>query len=115
MLVLSAAVLALALVGIWYFFLSGRDTPPAQVATSPSAGATDAETQTVATPETTTVQAGETYIVAEGDTLGAIAQRLGTTVDALVEANGITDPNLVTVGTELVIPRSAAASPSPSG
>lgn len=109
-LVLSAAVLALALVGVWYFFLSGRDGSPAQVAASPSASATASETQTVATPETTTVQAGETYTVAEGDTLGAIAQRFGTTVDALVEANGITDPNLVTLGTELVIP---AASPSP--
>lgn len=44
------------------------------------------------------------YVVAPGDTLGAIAARFGVTVDALVAANNITDPNLVRVGQVLVVP-----------
>jgi LysM repeat protein len=113
-LVLGGVVLALTLLAIWYFLLSGRgDNGPAQVATSPSAAAS---TTQAAVPETATAgtEGGQTYIVAEGDTLGAIALRFDTTVDALVQANGITDPNRVTVGQELVIPGAGAASPSPS-
>ncbi len=46
----------------------------------------------------------QTYTVQPGDTLGAIAQRFGVTVEAIVEANGITDPDLIAVDQELVIP-----------
>src|SRR6478736_2715657 len=35
------------------------------------------------------------YIVQPGDTLGTIAQHFGVTVDVLMAANGITNPNLV--------------------
>jgi LysM repeat protein len=45
------------------------------------------------------------YVVQEGDTLGEIAQRFGTTVDALVEANNIEDPDLIFPGQRLRIPR----------
>jgi LysM repeat protein len=45
-----------------------------------------------------------TYTVSPGDSLGAIAQRFGTTVQALVDANDIADPNLIYVGQELVLP-----------
>lgn len=50
-------------------------------------------------------EAGETYVIAEGDTLTAIAERFGTTVDAIVEANDIDDPDLIVVGEELSIPQ----------
>jgi LysM repeat protein len=43
-------------------------------------------------------------VVAAGDTLLAIARRFGVSVEALSEANGITDPDLVLVGQRLVIP-----------
>ena len=39
-----------------------------------------------------------------GDTLGAIANRYDTTVDALCEANNIDNPNLIQVGQVLIIP-----------
>ena len=39
-----------------------------------------------------------------GDTLFQIAQRYGTTVDAIVQANNIQDPNRIMVGDTLVIP-----------
>ena len=42
--------------------------------------------------------------MAQGDTLGAIATRFGVTLDALVAANGIADPNQITVGQVLAIP-----------
>jgi len=44
------------------------------------------------------------YVVQAGDTLGTIAQRFGVTVDVIMAANGITNPNLVSVGQSLVIP-----------
>ncbi|HVL53844.1 MAG TPA: LysM domain-containing protein [Vitreimonas sp.] len=46
----------------------------------------------------------QTYVVQEGDTLAAIAQQFGTTVEAIQAANGIEDPNSITVGQVLVIP-----------
>jgi LysM repeat protein len=47
---------------------------------------------------------GETYTVQRGDTLFTIAQRLGTTVSALQEANNISDPNRISVGQVLIVP-----------
>jgi len=44
------------------------------------------------------------YVVQPGDTLFSIAQRFGTTVQAIIQANNITDPNLITVGQVLIIP-----------
>jgi murein DD-endopeptidase MepM/ murein hydrolase activator NlpD len=46
----------------------------------------------------------QTYIVQAGDTLFAIAERFGTTIAAIQEANGISDPRALAVGTRLVIP-----------
>lgn len=41
---------------------------------------------------------GHVYVVRPGDTLGAIAQRAGTTVAALASENGIANPNLIFPG-----------------
>jgi LysM repeat protein len=46
----------------------------------------------------------ETYTVTSGDTLVAIARRYGTTVDAIVDANDLTNPNRLSIGQELLIP-----------
>lgn len=45
------------------------------------------------------------YTIKQGDTLSSIARENGTTVDELVEANGISNPNLIVTGQELVIPQ----------
>jgi LysM repeat protein len=44
------------------------------------------------------------YTVQAGDTLGAIAQAYAVSLEHLMSANGITDPNLLRVGQTLIIP-----------
>lgn len=45
-----------------------------------------------------------TYIVKKGDTLSAIAAKHGTSVSALVSANGIKNPDRISVGQRINIP-----------
>ncbi len=47
---------------------------------------------------------GRAHVVQIGETLFQIAQRYGTTVAALAQANGISDPDRIEVGDTLVIP-----------
>ena len=54
--------------------------------------------------------AGGQYTVAEGDTLWSIAQQLGTTTDALVEANHLEDADLLVSGRTLVVPGRGSSS-----
>ncbi|WP_226344931.1 LysM peptidoglycan-binding domain-containing protein [Agilicoccus flavus] len=44
------------------------------------------------------------YVVRPGDTIGAIAERFGVGTDALLAANGLTDPRRVLPGRRLVVP-----------
>jgi len=46
-----------------------------------------------------------TYTVEPGDSLGSIADQFGTTVDALLQANNLDDPDLLVVGQRLVVPQ----------
>ncbi len=48
---------------------------------------------------------GTTYVVQPGDTLYGIAVRFGVSLEALIQANGIEDPNQLQAGQVLVIPR----------
>lgn len=45
-----------------------------------------------------------THVVQPGESLSGIAQQYRVPIEALAEANGITDPNLIQVGQRLVIP-----------
>ena len=45
------------------------------------------------------------YFVKKGDTLWKIAKRFRTTVDEIVSANNIEDPNKINVGEQLFIPK----------
>ncbi len=62
-----------------------------------------------ATPTPTTPPSGNTtYVVQGGDTLFAIAARLGVSAQAIIAANGLTNPNLLFVGQQLIIPAPGA-------
>lgn len=54
-----------------------------------------------------------TYTIKSGDTLSEIAQRHGTTVNAIASANGISNPNLISVGQTLRINGTAKSAPAP--
>ena len=58
--------------------------------------------------------AGGIYIVKPGDSLAKIAASTGTTVAALMQANGISNANLVYTGQRLVIPGKGAAQAKPA-
>jgi LysM repeat protein len=51
------------------------------------------------------------YVLQRGDNLTHIARDHGTTVQAILEANGISNPNRIYAGQPLVIPGSAPAAP----
>ena len=52
--------------------------------------------------------APSSYRVQSGDTLRSIASSLGTTPEALVRANSLIDPDVIFVGSTLVVPADAA-------
>jgi hypothetical protein len=68
-------------------------TPTARVATP---------TPRVATP--TPRSTPHVYVVQANDSLSSIAARFGVTTQALMAANGLTNPNLINIGQVLVIP-----------
>lgn len=49
------------------------------------------------------------HVVAHGETLTGIARRYGTTIAAIVSANGIGNPSFIRAGTRLAIPGAAPA------
>ncbi len=52
------------------------------------------------------------YVIAAGDTLGKVASAYNVSLDTLIQANNISNANLVEVGQQIVIP---APSPEPVG
>lgn len=73
--------------------------PPRQAPAMPSQAATAAAT----------VEAGGTYVVQAGDSLSRIAQAHGLTMQQLMRANAIINPEVVYVGQTLRIPGADAA------
>ncbi|MCL6552709.1 MAG: LysM peptidoglycan-binding domain-containing protein [Firmicutes bacterium] len=71
--------------------------PAATVVAPAGAGPTATPTATPGIPDEYTVQ--------PGDTLRGIAQRFNVTPEALIELNGIEDPNLIQPGQVLKIPK----------
>jgi hypothetical protein len=73
--------------------------PPA----STSASAPASAPLPSATPVVTPAPSQRTYVVQQGDTLNEIAQRFGTTAEAIKAANGLTS-DTINVGQVLIIP-----------
>ena len=58
-----------------------------------------------ATPQPTSSPQGIIYTVAAGDNLWSIALEFGVTVEALMEANGLSEDAILDIGQELIIPQ----------
>jgi LysM repeat protein len=58
---------------------------------------------------------GQVHVVQRGDNLTRIAIRYGTTVRAIMQANGLSNPNFIWVGQRLVIPGGGGGSSGGSG
>ncbi len=71
-----------------------------------AAGAAPAE------PAPTPVAAA-THVVAAGETLSAIAQKYGVSLQALISANGLADPSRIVTGQRLTVPATTAESADP--
>lgn len=69
----------------------------------------------VSIPTSAFAQSGGTYLVQPGDTLSGIAVRWGTTVQALMQANGISNPDAIRYGQRLTIPGGSSAGAARSG
>jgi LysM repeat protein len=81
------------------------DNPAAAAAAPPASGgqATTGVVQASAV-------SGAGYVVRMGDTLSAIGQRFGVTVEALAAANNIAAGSLIRIGQQLVIPAASGGS-----
>jgi len=111
------ALLLLALLGL--AALLGRSYPRQTQYVTLSGGLVPAATPTrTGTPTarpspTTAVTPGPlTHVVQSGENLISIARQYGVTVEDIVEANGIADPNFIREGQVLVIPVQATQTPT---
>ena len=101
--------------------LTAKATPKPATPAKPTKTTTGGTSQSTTTTQgTTAAQATQatqatpapTYIVQDGDTLTAIAQKLGTSVDYLVAANGVQNPDLIFVGDVLKVGEATPATPA---
>lgn len=100
----TCLVLALTLAAVGCGNDDGDVEEPAATPTPTAPAAPDEEPSPSPEPEAEGEAEGEIYVVESGDTLSSIAQGFDTTVDAIVEANDLDDPDLIIIGDELVIP-----------
>ncbi len=86
-------------------------TPPAapeETPTPPPAGAT-----ATPAPPPPVPSEGVEYVVRWGDTVHIIARRYGVSVQDIVAANNLANPDLIRAGDVLIIPGATAPSPQP--
>ncbi len=65
---------------------------------------TPVRVEPTATPPPPAATWGCYYVVRRGDTLFSIARRFGTTIGAIAQANGISNPSYIRAGQRLMIP-----------
>lgn len=89
-------------------------TPPTSAPTSapPVLTTQDAIAPTIAPVPSPNPSEPLQYTVQEGDTLGAIAQTYDVSLEDLMAANALTDPNVLRIGQTLIIPSSPSTFPT---
>jgi LysM repeat protein len=78
--------------------------PPAHTSTPPPPPAATPATTPTPSRSPSSSPTPRIHVVARGENLTQIATRYGVTVEAIVRANGIADPNLIEPGQRLIIP-----------
>ena len=110
--VLVSAGVMLAILFIWERTRTPAiPTPTVAPAATPLATDAALASPTPATLPSPTPPAPLVYTVREGDTLGAIAQTYGVSIEDLMIANGITDPHVLHPGQVLIIPVAPPTAP----
>lgn len=105
-------VAGLALLGATIVACAPPEPPPSNLPTAPAVlditPAPTLDIDATATAYASLLRPSPTpaglYIVRQGDTLTAIAEQYGTTVEELMAANNLSDPNALQVGQALLIP-----------
>ncbi len=106
-------VVGLFLVVIWFTgdsppalpaFLRSKTETPEPTSTPQPPTATLEPSLTPEPSETPTPEGPLTYVVEEGDSLDSIADQFGVTIDQLIAANNLVDPNNIGAGSQLIIP-----------
>ncbi|HEY5641021.1 MAG TPA: LysM domain-containing protein [Dehalococcoidia bacterium] len=93
---LACALLGLAACG-------GGDSPFDRTPSPTTLGAT--QTPLAGTPTATPADCEPTdYEVQDGDTLAALAETYGVTIEAIAEASNLDDPDVLAIGDPLTIP-----------
>ena len=97
--------------------LPAAETPAALLS---AAGTPAAAAQAEATPSPLPAAGEEIYVVQAGDILSAIAGRYGVSMQAILDANGLSNPDFVFSGQRLIIPfdergQAGEATPASSG
>ncbi|MSQ26653.1 MAG: LysM peptidoglycan-binding domain-containing protein [Dehalococcoidia bacterium] len=64
-------------------------------------------------PVTNVAGGAHVYVVQPGDTLSSLAAKWGVSVDAVMDTNGISDPNYIYVGQVLKVPQTGTAAKPP--
>jgi LysM repeat protein len=106
-------VVGVFLVVIWFtgdsppalpaFLRSDTETP--EPTSTPQPPTNTLEPSLTPEPSETPTPAGPiTYVVEEGDSLASIADQFEVTIDQLIAANNLVDPNNIGVGSQLIIP-----------
>jgi hypothetical protein len=115
--IVSAAVVLLILA--WWDSRQGGNAEPAATLslTTPTSGFAILPTGGAAgTPEAAAPEAGDdptVYIVQSGDTLGSISTQFDVPIDDIMAANELSNPDVLFVGQQLIIPIGGLATPTP--
>jgi len=112
-LIIALVVVIGALVGLMVFRLVASERAESSISARQDAGNPSAGPTAVAGPTVVPTQGpvqseikpvDPTYAVQPGDTLGSIARRFNTSIEALQSINNLPDRNSLRVGQQLVIP-----------
>jgi LysM repeat protein len=91
------------------------NTPDAPLSTSTDAngnGGENASQTPSPEPASPTPSGPQTHVVQAGEFLSTIAPQYGVTVEEILAANDITDPNVIFPGQELIIPEPGSVPPT---